>query len=371
MSPGDIPPGVGPAEPEGASAQAAGVVDASPDASHPAPPTLPNAAKGTARTADEDADRAMAHPLIQDILLDPSGWRIWPAVAVLRWLLHRSGRAGRRLVYRSRPSLSFASSEVSDVAIRDGHLELTLNAPGIAAAGSPLPPSDIARIIADTRNGGAMSAWLDGICDRFMQALEAVLAQANAPFALITGGQVDAFMLLADVVGRTAPLVAGPDGALESTGWRIPEGAVGLAGLFAGPVSADGLEGLFRAYTGLAVRIEEFTGADVVVARPARVGRSMGMMIGTTCRLPSAGIEVHIDGGSRTDAQKWAREPTRRHSLHLLAGSFIGASSIAVQVFLWLDAGNAPPATLADGTALGGLAVLGPADSRVRLPLVS
>ena len=369
MSPDDMRVGGPPTGVESVSAEAAGVAGSVQAQFEPAPGMEPQAVEEPASPGQEDAIETMGHPLVQDLMLDPTGWRIWPAVAVLRWLQNQSGRAGRRLVYRSRPSLGFASSEISDVAIREGHLELTLNAPGLAAAGSPLPSSDIARIIADKREGGALSAWLDGPCDLYMQVLEAMLAQSNAPFALITGGHVDAFMLLADVVGRTAPLSAGANGSLFETRRRVPEGAVGLAGLFVGPTSASGLAGLFRAHTGLAVRIEEFAGGDVTVARPARVGQRMGMLLGAECLLPSAGVEIHIEGGSNPDAQKWAREPTRRRSLHLLANSYVGGPSVAVRVFLWLDPGNAPPATLADSTAFGGLAVLGPADHPVCLPL--
>ena len=387
ISPVDTHVGALPARPASVSAEAVGVEDRvrpplgpaprmEPVAVGPAaveeqaaPREEPEAAEAPASTRDEDEFDALRHPLVQDLMLEPSGWRIWPAVAILRWLQKKSGRVGRRLVYRSQPSLGFAGSEIHDVAVREGHLELTLNAAGLATACSPLPSADIARIIADRRNGGAIGAWLDGPGGLFMQVLEAMLEQSNAPFALVTGGHVDAFMLVADVVGRSAPLSAGENGALFETRRRVPEGAVGLAGLFVGPISASGLAGLFRAYTGLALRIEEFTGGEVLIARPARVGQPMGAMLGTQCRLPSAGVEIHVDGGSDPDAQKWAREPVRRRSLHLLASSYLGGSSVAVSVFLWLDPGNAPPATLTDSTAFGGLAVLGPADRRVRLPL--
>ena len=349
------------AEPESAVAD----VPAPVEALAPAPRAVEEAASAGA----DDAGDAFGHPLVQGLMLDPARWRIWPAVAVLRWLQRRAGRVGRRLVYRSQPSLGFAGSEIRDVAIRDGHLELTLNAPGLAAAGSPLPSSDIARIIADARDGGALGFWLDGPVDLFMQALETMQAQSNAPFALITGGQVDSHRLLADVVGRSAPLTAGAHGALFDTRRREPEGAIGLAGLFFGPVSASGLGGLFRAFTGLPVRIEEFTGADLMTARPARVGYPMRAMLGARCNLPSAGVEIHIEGGSDPDARKWARDPVRRRSLHLLALTYVGARSPVVRVLLWLDPGNAPPAELDDGAAFGGLAVLGEADHRVMLPL--
>jgi len=38
----------------------------------------------------------ISHPLAQEIILDPSRWSIWPAVAVLRWLLKRATRDARR-----------------------------------------------------------------------------------------------------------------------------------------------------------------------------------------------------------------------------------------------------------------------------------
>jgi hypothetical protein len=40
-----------------------------------------------------------------------------------------------------------------------------------------------------------------------------------------------------------------------------------------------------------------------------------------------------------------------------------------VRLFLWLDAGNAPPAALSSDAAFGGLAVLGTADRPVKLPI--
>ena len=338
-------------------------------ASDPAP--APEGVEWPASAGQEDTAPGvdLVHPLVQDLLLNPTRWRIWPAVAVLRWMQRRTAREELRIVYRSRPSLGFSGSEIHDIAIDGDRLELILNAPGLAAAGSPLPPSDIARIIADKRNGGALSAWLDGPGDLFMQVLEAMQARSNAPFALSTGGRIEAHALAADLVGRSAVLAAGPGGALYDSEWLDPGGAVGLAALFLGPISAAGLAGLFRAFTGLPVRIEEFTGAEVATLRPARVGLRMGMMLGSRCRLPSAGIEAHIEGGSDPDSQEWARDPVRRRSLRLLAMSYIGAPSPAVRVLLWLDAGNAPPVALADGAALGGLAVLGEAGHRVELPL--
>ena len=353
-----------PADPESTSPDVAGASDPV-EAPAPAPASL----EGAAGDGGEAASNVMAHPLVQDLMLNPARWRIWSAIAVLRWLQRKAGRAGRRLLYRTEPSLSFAGSEIRDVAIRGGHLELILNAPGLATAGSSLPSSDIARIIADKRNGGALNAWLDGPADRFMQALETMQVRSNAPFALITGGQIDAHSLLTDMVGRSAPLTAGPGGALSDSWQREPEGALGLAGLFLGPVTASGLAAAFRAFTGFPARVEEFAGAEVLTARPARVGLPTGMILGAVCTLPSAGIEVHIEGGSDPSARQWARDPIRRRSLHFLAVSYVGAPSPGVRIFLWLDPDNAPPAALTGEAALGGLAVLGPAKRRVSLPL--
>ena len=214
--------------------------------------------------------QAMSHPLVQDLMLNPKEWKIWPAVAILRWVIGKSTEQRRRLVYRSRATLSFATSEIDDVGIQDERLELTLNAVGLASAGSPLPTPDIMRVIEDARRGGAMSTMLDGPGDRFMQALEGMLAKNHTPFALITGGQVDAFGLVSDIVGRSAPLSANKDGALFETRWRVPEGAIGLASGFVGPTSAQGLARVMEAFTGLATHIEEFTGREVLV--PGRHG---------------------------------------------------------------------------------------------------
>ena len=141
-----------------------------------------------------------------------------------------------RLVFRSQPSLSFASSEVRDLRLHDDRMDLVLNAPGLATAGSPLPASDIARIIADHHEGGALGTWLDGPGDRFMHLLEDVQMRSNPAFALVAGGRVEAFALARDLVGRSAPLTAGGDGTLDATDDEEPDGALALAALFLGPV---------------------------------------------------------------------------------------------------------------------------------------
>ena len=134
-------------------------------------------------------------------------------------------------------------------------------------------------------------------------------------------------------------------------------------------MSAAGLAGLVRAVTGLPARVVEFAGAVVEIGDPARIGAPLGAMLGARCRMPAAGVEVRVDGGSVAAAQEWARDAERRRSLHLLASAYVGGPSPAVGIALSLDAGNAPPAALDGRSALGGLAVLGPVEERVELPL--
>ena len=72
--------------------------------------------------------------------------------------------------------------------------------------------------------------------------------RSNPAFALVAGERVEAFALARDLVGRSAPLNAGGDGTLEATGDEEPDGALALAALFLGPVSASGLRGLVQAF---------------------------------------------------------------------------------------------------------------------------
>ena len=316
---------------------------------------------------------ALGHPLVQSLMLDPTPWRLWPAVAVLRWMQRRSGLDPSadplRLVYRSHPSLSFQSSEVRDIALLPDRIEVVLNAPGLASDGSPLPSSDIAAILADARRGGGMAVWLDSITDIFVHVLEEMLSRSHAAFSIATGGGVDAHLLASQLAGRTAALVADGDGALRPGLARDTAGATGFAGLFLGPPSVSGLQALFAAYTGLEVRIEEFSGVDLPISTPASIGQRIGGMIGRTCRVPSSGVVVHLDGGSDVLARRWAADRVRRRSLHLLALSYVGGTLPAVRIVLWLDPDNAPGAVLSAGAELGGLAILGRASQRVRLRL--
>ena len=150
---------------------------------------MPEVGDGPATEAGggEVAASAATHPLAREVLFNPSEWSIWPAVAVLRWMLRT--RRESSIVYRSHPSLTFAASEIKDVAFNANGVELTLSAPGLAAPGTILPTSDIARIVADARapGGGALALWLDGPGDLFMQLVETSRARHSDAFALATG----------------------------------------------------------------------------------------------------------------------------------------------------------------------------------------
>lgn len=326
---------------------------------------------GDAETSQQPVD--VTHPLAQDIILDPSRWRIWPAVAVLRWLLRKATRNARRIVYRSEPSLAFTPSEINDIAVDADGIELILSAPGIAAPGSPLPLADVDRIIRNKYRGGALSAWLDGFGDRFMHALESSQTRNNIAFSLAMGGRIESLEIVSRLVGYSAPLRATSVGQLSATGRLVPEGAVGLASMYIGAISACRLGDLFRAVTQLPVAVKEFTGSDVFVVKPARVGRigrGMQAILGTSCYLPEAGVEVIINGGSKPEALQWALDPVRRQSLHLLATSYIGSALPRASLFLLLSPANVPAAAF-DGQAMfGGLAVLGIPQVPIFIPLL-
>lgn len=353
------------------------------------PPPLPSVYPGTntpvapaaadpksAPAAAEEANGASLageHPLVRELLLTPGHWHTWPAVAVLRWMLRQTASADtHRLVYRSKPSLDFPPGEVDEVELTgSGVVGLTLRAPGIAAPGSPLPTSDILRIIQDMRRGGALAPWLDGFGNRFMQAVETAQAQNNAAFALAIGGEIPTLRAVSNLVGRSAPLASDDAGSLDSTWNKAPRGALGLAPFFLGGVSAAGLTDLFAAFTGKGARVVEFAGSEVAVARPARIGvGAFGAVLGTRCRLASAGVDVVLEGGDDAASLKWASEPPRRRSLYDLATSYIGSPSPAARCYLEVDGAVVPPAAL-DIAELGGVAVLGRSTDPVRLPLAN
>ena len=314
---------------------------------------------------------ALQHPLAQDLLLSPTAWTLWPAVAVLRWLIRANTGPEGALVYRSHPSLAFAAAEVMDVELRDDGVDLTLTAPGLAAPGSILPSVDIARIAADKRmpGGGALAAWLDGPGDRFMQAVEAGQMRYNTAFAFATGrGTVPSHRLAASIVGATAPLAADRDGRLMNAFDREPEGAIGLAAAFLGVPSAAGLTAAVEAYTGLPARVEEFTGAEVRVLRPARMGGPLTRILGRRCETPSAGVDVIVEGGERPEGAALARQRSRRLALGELCTSYIGSPSVQARLAVELDPPVVEPACLGQAE-FGGLAVLGQPEERIRIPL--
>ena len=336
------------------------------------PVTINDDVDGAPLTKQATRTPDISHPLAQEIILNPFRWRIWPAVAVLRWLLRKATRDARRIVYRSEPSLSFSPSEINDVAVDADGIELILNSPGIAAPGSPLPPADIERIIADKRRGGAIAIWLDGPGDRFMHALETAQARNNVAFALATGGRVESLETTADLVGYSAPLTAQPEGKLSINRMKTPEGAVGLTSMYLGleQISAKGLENLFKSFTGLPARVKEFTGKEIPVVKPARLGGESQAILGTVCTQVEAGIEIILEGRSNPEALKWASDITRRNSLRLLAGSYIGTPLPRPTIFLLLNPDNIPLATLDGSCTLGCVSVLGKPQRPMFIPFI-
>ncbi len=334
----------------------------------PAAPAVPMETPRGSPPEEEDAE---SHPLVRDLLLSPSTWQIWPAVAVLRWMTRHASSRVRRIRYRSKPSLEFSPGEITDVTLDQHGLSLVLSSPGFAAPGSPLPASDISRIIEDHYRGGALAEWLDGPIDRFMHAFEASHARSNVAFGLATGDlEIRTLRNVSQLTGRSTPLWGSGTGELRDTWDNPPSGAVGLAPFFMGNMTAAGMEDLMRSYTRLPVRVEEFAGGEVTILHPVVVGRPLGTaMLGAKCRLATAGVNVILEGGSDRQQLKWACEVTRRRTLHLAAKSYVGSDSPQVHVYLEMDAEAVPPVELNGRTGLGAGAVLGKAHGRVRLPI--
>ena len=211
---------------------------------------------------DDDND-----PLLDSLIPNPGEWQIWPLVAVVRRLADISS-SRCPVVYRSRPSLSFSAGEVVDMGVGAMGVEITLSAPGLAAPGSALPVACIARVIDDLHDGGVLAKWLDGPGDRFMQAVEHAQARNNMAFSLAVGGESTAMKIGSAIIGNCAPLSS--DGQTESCdNWTgVPEGAIGLAAIFVGPITTSGLEQLFEAFTALPAHVVEFAGAEVATIRP-------------------------------------------------------------------------------------------------------
>ncbi len=339
------------------------------------------AAPGGDPAADEpdaegavDADAAggsniTATPLGREFMFDPSAWPTWAAVAMLRWMM-RDMPSVDRLVYRSKPSLSFSTSEIHDVGIGPEGINLVLAAPGLAAPGSALPLPDVARIVADWNrpDGGALAYWMDGLVDRLMQAAEVGEARTNAAFSLATGGDLGVVDSVLRLAGFSAPLYAEPGGVLSD---RRTAGvaAPGLARMFVGDATAAGLRSLVSGFTGLDVIVEEFVPVDVPVARPLRLGSVMDRSpIGREGEA-DAGVNVILDGTEADDAAAWVRDPQRADSLASLCAAYVGGTS--PQIFLYADLApdKVPPAALDGATAFGRAPLLGAVDEVTRVPI--
>ena len=320
---------------------------------------------------DSGSIGVVTHPLAQEVLINPGQWSIWPAVAIMRWLLRTNPDLARRLVYRSQPSLSFAVSEIRDVALSELGIELTLSAPGLATAGTILPSSDIERIIADMKSprGGALARWLDGPLDLFMQIVEAHRAHYRDSFAFSMGARAQSLRFVADVSGASALLSATRNGLLLSELDHAQHGAIGFSSQFVSATpSAEGLRSLIRAYTNLPCRVQEFTGARVRVLRPARLGGPLTRILGRHHELPSAGIHIIVNGGHRPEGADLVSQRTRRRSLHNLCTNYIGSPSVSAQVSVDIEPELINPAKLGEAE-FGGMAVLGRPATRLRLPL--
>ena len=330
----------------------------------------PPATDGAAPSAAAAALDPFNHPLIQDLMLNPSGWRLWPAVALLRWML-RDTHSVERLAYRSHPSLSFSPSEVRDLSLDPDRISLTLSAPGLASPGSALPTSDVERIVRDSQvSSGAMAAFLDGLTDRLMHAVEDAEARSNAAFCLAMGGRVEPAEMALDIVGRSAPLNVEPDGSVRSADPSEPvRGGVGLGQMFVGPTSAAGLEAIMSAFTGCPVRVSEFVPVLLPTAQRSCLGRPLGFgALGVTCEVVTGGVDVIIDGRDAAHAHVWT-EDVRIRSLHTMARSYIGAPIPRARFFLDLNSSRVSPASLGEASTLGRMSLLGEGSGDLRIPL--
>lgn len=349
--------GAAPHVPDDAATSADGAVDA---------------AAAPAQGARGGREGPLAHPLVQEFLQDPTGWSIWTAVAILRWMMADTPSLSR-LVYRSRPSLSFSGSEVHDVGVTDEGFDLVLEAPGLAAPGSALPLPDIARIVADwhREGGGGLAYWLDGMVDRLMQTVELSEARTNAAFALATGGDLRVVDSVLRLAGLSAPLRAEPGGVLRDSlgdagGTPVPA----LARMFTGVATAAGLEALAEAFTELPADVEEFVSVPMPVAEPARVGERLGRLaIGRDATVGTAGVNLVLDGAGAPEAIEWARDPERADSLAALCEAYVGGP--VPQVFLYVDVApeHIPGAALDGATAFGRAPLLGRAEDTTRIPI--
>ena len=340
--------------------------------SSPAAAAVP-ASSGARRGLPEEAKAALGHPLVQDLLLNPTRWRLWPAMAMIRWLQRQMRKSRIRVVYRGRPTLSFPASEIADVSfVRPDELQIVVNALGLANAGSALPSADIARIIADYRSGGALTTWLDMVADRMLHAAEASVAQSVSPFACAMGEFPEADSVLPALVGHDGVLSESPRSGLSTSRWTGARRLSALGALFLGVPTAHGLARAFEGFTSLRARVIEFTGAPLEVSRPARLGAGFGRVLGARRILAQAGVTVRLnDGPTCEDAVAWASDPVRIRSLYELARAYIGDSSPKPSIELVVRTDELSPLSPGSRNALlGGCGMLNlPRTERTTLEL--
>jgi len=321
----------------------------------------------------KEGKAALRHPLVQDLLLNPSRWRLWPAMAIIRWLQRQMRRNRIRVVYRTRPSLSFPASEIADIYfVRPNELQVVVNALGVANAGSALPSADIARIIADHRLGGGLARWLDMVADRMLHAAETSVAQSASPFACAMGGFPEADSVLPSVVGHDGVLAESRPEGLSLSPRAGARRLTALGALFLGVPTAHGLARAFEGFTSLHARIIEFTGAPLDVSRPARLGAGFGRVLGSRRIVPEAGVTVRLnDGPTCEDAVAWASDPVRIRSLYELARAYIGDPSPEPSIELVVRTDELSPLEPGARNALvGGCAILNlPRTERTTLEL--
>ena len=309
----------------------------------------------------EEAKATLRHPLLQDLLLNPTRWRLWPAMAIIRWLQRQMRKNRIRIVYRTRPTLSFPASEIADIYfVRPDELQIVVNALGLANAGSALPSADIARIVADYRSGGALASWLDMVADRMLHAAEASVAQSVSPFACAMGGFPEADSVLPSLVGHDGVLAESRPDGLSLSRRADARRLTALGALFLGVPTAHGLARAFEGFTSFHAQVIEFTGAPLEVSRPARLGAGFGRVLGSRRIVPEAGVTVRLnDGPTCEDAVAWASDSVRIRSLYELARAYIGDASPEPSIELVVRTDELSP--LAPGSRnalLGGCAML-------------
>ena len=351
----------------------AGEAPAAPPGSSSRPAAAVPASTASRSESSEEGKAALRHPLVQDLLLNPTRWRLWPAMAIIRWLQRQMRKNSIRIVYRTRPTLSFPASEIADIYfVRPNELQIVVNALGLANAGSALPSADVARIIADYRSGGALASWLDMVADRMLHAAETSVAQSVSPFACAMGGFPEADSVLPSLVGHDGVLAESRPDGLSLSRRAGARRLTALGALFLGVPTAHGLARAFEGFTSLHARVIEFTGAPLDVSRPARLGAGFGRVLGSRRIVAEAGVTVRLnDGPTCEDAVAWASDPVRIRSLYELARTYIGDASPEPSIELVVRTDELSPlAPGARNALLGGCAMLNvPRTERTTLEL--